>query len=324
MITLPGLLQVRLRAALHQHPSRDWRDAAQALSARYRGSRDGTPLIRTALDALAYSAMLMPATYAQIYGALSQTIQRAPLPCTSLLDIGSGPGTASWVAHQLWPQLQSITAVERDHHLQTIAQMLVTDSQLPPTTFLNQDITTCPDWQPHDIVVIAHVLNELSPAHQQAVIAKAWRATTQLLVIIEPGAADFAPVIQAARTQLIAAGGTVVAPCTHQGVCQLHDAWCHFGQKVARPDFQRLARGAEMAWEEAKYSFVAMSRTPIAQHGIRIMHDPQRAKGYIDVVGCDYTGVHTHRIPKRDTLRYNALRHATWGNWIALTAKEES
>jgi hypothetical protein len=44
------------------------------------------------------------------------------------------------------------------------------------------------------------------------------------------------------------------------------------------------------------------------------MHDPQRAKGYIDVVGCDYTGVHTHRIPKRDTLRYNALRHATWGN----------
>ena len=324
MITLPGLLQVRLRAALHQHPSRDWRTAAQALSARYRSTRDGSPLIRNALDALAYSAMLMPATYTQIYGARSQTLPRAPLPYTSLLDIGSGPGTASWVAQQLVPTLQSITAVERDGHLQAIAQMLYTDSQLPPTTFLNQDITSCPDWQAHDIVIIAHVLNELSPSQQQAVIAKAWRATTQLLVIIEPGAADYAPVIQNARTQLISAGGTIAAPCTHQGVCQLHDAWCHFGQKVSRPDFQRLARGAEVAWEEAKYSFVAISRPPIPQHGVRIMHDPQRAKGYIDVVGCDYTGVHTHRIPKRDTLRYNALRHATWGNWIALTAKEES
>ncbi|NBU64275.1 MAG: hypothetical protein EBS29_07235 [Chloroflexia bacterium] len=324
MITLPGLLQVRLRAALHQHPSRDWRVAAQALSARYRGARDGSPLIRNALDALAYSAMLMPATYAQIYGAFQQTCQRAPQRGTSLLDIGSGPGTTSWVAQQLLPTLQSITAVERDVHLQAIAQLLANDSQLPATTLLNQDITTCPDWQPHDIVVIAHVLNELSPTQQQAVIAKAWRATTQLLVIIEPGAADFAPVIQSARTQLINAGGTIAAPCTHQGVCQLHNTWCHFGQKIARPDFQRLARDAEVAWEEAKYSFVAISRTPVPQYGVRIMHDPHRAKGYIDVVGCDYTGVHTHRIPKRDTLRYNTLRHATWGNWIALTAKEES
>lgn len=324
MITLPGLLQVRLRAALHQHPSRDWRNAAQDLSARYRSNRDGSPLIRTAIDALAYSAMLMPATYAQIYGALSQTMQRTPLPLTSLLDIGSGPGTASWVVQQLLPGVQSITAVERDLHFQGIAQMLYADSQLPPTVFCNQDITTGPDWHPHDIVVIAHVLNELSPTQQQAVIAKAWRATTQLLLIIEPGAADFAPVIQAARSQLISTGGTVVAPCTHHSDCPLHNAWCHFGQKIARPDFQRLARGATVAWEEAKYSFVAVSRTAIAQHGLRIMHDPQRAKGYIDVVGCDYTGVHTHRILKRDTLRYNALRHATWGNWIPLTTKEES
>ncbi|MCX6014892.1 MAG: hypothetical protein NT020_04795 [Chloroflexales bacterium] len=324
MITLPGILQVRLRAALHQHPSRDWRTAAQELSARYRGTRDGTPLIRTAIDALAYSAMLMPATFAQISGALRQTIQRAPQRYGTLLDIGSGPGTASWVVQELLPELTAITAIERDPYLQNIAQMLAGDSQLPPTTYRNQDITTCPDWQPHDIVIIAHVLNELSPAAQHAVIAKAWRATSQVLLIIEPGAADFAPIIQTARTQLIQVGGTVVAPCTHQGICQLQNAWCHFGQKVARPDFQRLARGAEMAWEEAKYSFVAISREPIAQHGHRIMHDPQRAKGYIDVVGCDYTGVHTYRIPKRDTLRYNALRHATWGNWIALTTKEES
>jgi ribosomal protein RSM22 (predicted rRNA methylase) len=93
-------------------------------------------------------------------------------------------------------------------------------------------------------------------------------------------------------------------------------AWCHFGQKIARPDVQRTAKGAELGWEEAKYTFVACQRTPITHTGMRLMHDPMRAKGYIDVVGCDKTGIHTHRIQKRDTQRYAQMRRAHWGSFI--------
>lgn len=324
MITLPGALQVQLRAALHHVPTATWSAAAQSLSQRYRAPRDGSPLIRTALDALAYAALVMPATYAQLYGAFAQITSHHAWQAESLLDIGSGPGTASWVAHQFCPTLQRITAVERDLHLLQVAQTLAHTADLPTTTYLQHDITTTPVWEPHDIVVIAHVLNELTPAQRRDVIASAWQATRQVLLIVEPGTSAFFPIIVAARQQLMQLGGHVVAPCTHQHGCPMPAGqWCHFGQKIARPDVQRAARGATLGWEEAKYTFVAMSRTATAQHGMRIMHDPIHAKGYIDVVGCDSSGIHTHRALKRDTPRYAVFRRTQWGSFIDSVKEEQ-
>jgi len=317
MIALPGPLQVQLRTALHQYPTPTWSAAAQALSQRYRAPRDGTPLVRDALDALAYAAFIMPATYAQLYGACAQISTRSSWSGTSLLDLGSGPGTASWVIQHFCPSLQHITAIERDPHLQHVARTLAQDTTLPPTVYVQGDITSDTPWQPHDIVVIGHVLNELSASQRTSVIARAWQATRQLLVIVEPGAPAFFPIITGARQQLIQDGGHIVAPCTHHQHCPMPAGeWCHFGQKIARPDVQRTAKGAELGWEEAKYTFVACQRTPITHTGMRLMHDPMRAKGYIDVVGCDKTGIHTHRIQKRDTQRYAQMRRAHWGSFI--------
>lgn len=317
MIALPGALQVQLRAALHQYPTATWSAAAQALSQRYRGPRDGSPLVRDALDALAYTALIMPATYAQLYGACQQITPHQAWRGTSLLDLGSGPGTASWVVQQFCDTLQHITAVERDQHLQKVAQMLAHDTSLPTTTYLQHDITTMAAWDAHDIVVIGHVLNELPPPQRARVIARAWQATRQLLLIVEPGTPAFFSIIKEARQQLCQDGGHIVAPCTHHAECPISGtAWCHFGQKIARPDVQRTARGAEMGWEEAKFTFVAVSRTPPTRHGIRVMHDPVRAKGYIDVVGCGSNGLHVHRALKRDTQRFAVFRRAHWGSFI--------
>ena len=317
MITLPGVLQVQLRTALHQYPTATWSAAAQALSQRYRAPRDGSVLVRNALDALAYAALIMPATYAQLYGAFAQITPHHAWQATSLLDLGSGPGTASWVANHFCTTLQQITAVERDPHLQQVARMLASDV-LPPTTYVQCDITDGSIWPSHDIVVIGHVLNELTPTQRTDVIARAWHATRQLLIIVEPGAPAYFPIITTARQQLIGAAGYVVAPCTHQHACPMPQAqWCHFGQKIARPETQRTARGSELGWEEAKFTFVAMSRIPVAsQHGMRVMHDPIRTKGSIAVVGCDRNGIHTHRAMKRDTQRYAAFRRAQWGSFV--------
>lgn len=324
MITLPGELQVQLRTALHQYPTATWSAAAQALSQRYRAERDGTPLIRSKLDALAYAALIMPATYAQLYGACAQITPHHDWHATSLLDLGSGPGTASWVAQQFCPTLQHITAVERDPHLIDVARILATGSTLPPTTYVTGDITAQHPWPQHDIVVIGHVLNELSAAQRAHVVRQAWQATTQLLLIVEPGTPAFFPIIMNARQQLIEAGAHIVAPCTHHHACPMPSKqWCHFGQKIARPTAQRTARGGELGWEEAKFTYVACRRTPATHHGIRVMHDPTYAKAHIDVVGCESSGLHTYRALKRDTQRYAVFRRVQWGSFID-RAKEES
>ena len=317
MIELPARLTVALRAELHKTPSAQWVPNATALSERYRGARDGSPLIRTSLDALSYAALLMPATYAQLDGALRATQQRLPhMAPTSLLDLGSGPGTAVWAGLQRFPSLQHITTVEQDAHLDVLAQTLHRAHDTPVQQ-LRQDITRTRDWSTHDLVIIGHVLNELTPAQRINVLTKAWAATAQTLIIVEPGTSAFFPIIKDIRQQLIDLGGHVIAPCTHAQPCPLSDDWCHFANKIARPDFQRLARGASLPYEEAKYSYIAVSRQPLTYQGVRVMHDSSTHKGYITLEHCSARGIVTSNVPKRSRDAYRAARDAQWGSWLS-------
>ncbi len=315
MIELPTQLHHLIRQILHQSPSHQWSDAARQLSERYRAPRDGSPLITSALDALAYTAMLMPATYAQLSRALSMAIAHLDVSgWRSVLDLGSGPGTALWATHAHLPNLTMRTAVERDPHFVMLAQQLCQPLG-GHTTFITQDITREPAWPAHDVVIIGHVLNELSPAQRIRVVDAAWHATNELLVIVEPGTSVFFAMIRELRQLLIDKGAFVVAPCTHTLACPMaSDDWCHFGQKIARPDFQRLARDVHVGWEEAKVSFVAVSKRPVTPQGQRIIHDPITHKGYIALPVCGDNGLNTTTIPKRDKVTHARARRLDWGD----------
>lgn len=315
MIELPAPLQHLIRQALHHYPSQQWSDAAQLLSERYRAPRDGTPLVTSTLDALAYTAMLMPATYAQLARALRMcTAFVDSSHWRSVLDIGSGPGTALWVAHTYMPNLTVRTAVERDPHFVGLAQQLCQPLE-GQVTFIQQDITHNPTWSTHDVVIIGHVLNELSAAHRSRVLEAAWAATNELLVIVEPGTSAFFGMIREIRQQLIAKGAHIVAPCTHHATCPMAgDDWCHFGQKIARPDFQRQARAVQIGWEEAKVSFLAVSKRPMTVSGQRIIHSPIHHKGFVALPVCDSDGLHKTTILKRDKIAHARARRLDWGD----------
>lgn len=289
---------------------------AQALSERYRGTRDGQPLVRTALDALSYAALLMPATYAQLDGALHATLQRTPtFAPSSLLDLGSGPGTAVWAALSRFPSVQRATTVERDIHLDALAHTLHGAHDVPVLQ-LQQDLTASHHWPLHDLVVIGHVLNELSVNQRSDLIARAWAATGHTLIIVEPGTSAFFPMLTTIRQTLIDLGAHVIAPCTHCSRCPMVDDWCHYATKIARPDFQRLARGATLPYEEAKYSYIAVSRIPIAYSGARVLHDTTTHKGYITLEHCSSRGIMTSSVPKRQRDAYRLARDAQWGSWL--------
>lgn len=317
MIELPALLQHAIRQQLHQYPSHQWSEAARQLSERYRSQRDGSQLVTSALDALAYSAMMLPATYAQVYRSLSLCLPHVGTSSwQSVLDIGSGPGTALWALHTLLPQITHRTAVERDPHFIGLAQHLC-QPLAGDTLFIQQDITHTHTWNTHDVVIIGHVLNELSAAQRTRVITAAWHAARHLLVIIEPGTSAFFAIIQHARQQLIELGAHVVAPCTHHATCPMGTPdWCHVGQKIARPDFQRQARAVQVGWEEAKVSFVAVTPHP-RQHAtssLRIIHDPIVHKGSIELPTCGRHGLVSMSIAKRDKSAYAKARRLGWGD----------
>lgn len=324
-------LQPELRDAISEtlageHPSR-WTRAAQELSERYRAPRGGEDLrITTPLQALGYAALVMPATYAQLHGAMAAAAARIPgWAPTALLDLGSGPGTALWAAAEIWPSLRVAIAVERSAPLLSLGRALARRSGAPAvrdarweradlTAGGKQGLALDARRSAFDLVVLGHVLNELAPGERDAVVTAAWELTGGLLLIVEPGTAVAFDVVRSARDRLLAAGARTIAPCAHDMPCPLAKDWCHFPQRLRRPDFQRRARGAPSEWEDAKFAYAAMARfgqeRPIWG---RVIREPAWNKAYAEAKISAVDGVARYRGLKRHRDAFRQVKSLAWG-----------
>src|SRR5579872_369674 len=95
---LPAELRAALEAKLEGLPRDDIASRAAHISKTYRDRGNSIP-IKSATDALAYALVRMPATYAAITACLNALSEARPdFAPKSLLDVGAGPGTASWAA----------------------------------------------------------------------------------------------------------------------------------------------------------------------------------------------------------------------------------
>lgn len=332
MLTLPAPLQQAIAAELAAVPQIRWVREAQALSERYRAERNdnSTPLASGPLQALAYAALLLPPSYAQVRGAAAATAARIPgwQPRT-VLDLGSGPGTALWAVAEQWPSLQQATAVEREAAFVALGRTLARAGEA--ALFRNihweradlRNLAALPAKR-YDLVVVGHVLNELAPDDQRALVAWAWQRTDGVLLLIEPGnSASFAH-LRAARDHLLGLGAHTVAPCAHDTPCPLVDDWCHVPQRLKRPPFQRLARGAPSEWEDAKYTYAAMARfLPELPIWARVIREPQVAKGYVDLQLSTASGVEQVRLQKRDKSLFRWAKDLEWGTALDRPLNEQ-
>ena len=121
---LPDALQDAIARFAENVPPKELAARAAALSERYRGGA-GSHAIAGDRDVAAYLTTRLPATYAAMAAVLGAVKERAPQFAPSqVLDAGAGPGTASWAATALWPQLESITMLDRNPHLLAAARTL--------------------------------------------------------------------------------------------------------------------------------------------------------------------------------------------------------
>jgi ribosomal protein RSM22 (predicted rRNA methylase) len=136
-----------------------------------------------------------------------------------------------------------------------------------------------------------------------------------MLVIIEPGTPAGWQRILTARDALRSAGAHLVAPCPHAQDCPIvAPDWCHFSRRVARSRVHRLAKGAEVPWEDEKYIFIAASREPVERSGSRILVPPRVNGGVGRVKLCRPDGSAAEvTLSKRDGDAFKKLRRADWG-----------
>ena len=325
MLALPEPLEAAIEQALKTVPASQWLSAARRLSDVYRAERTGpaAPLARGVAASLGYAALILPAAYAQLCGAMAATAARAPdwRPST-LLDLGSGPGTALWAAAAQWPSLTQMTAWEREPAFITLGRLLTRAAPHHAVAAARWEaVTLGPPFPPstprYDLVILGHVLNELAEPLRSAVVEAAWAHTAGVLLIVEPGTSAAFPVVRAARDQLLAQGARTLAPCAHDAPCPLTKDWCHFPQRLERPHFQRRAKEASAGWEESKFSYAALARfpppTPIWG---RLIHQPQVGKGSVELIVSSREGIVRPRILKRHRGPFRDARDLRWGDTL--------
>ena len=317
MSLLPEGLRGALAALAEGRARKALAGRSQAITAGYRQRRGSDTSIATEDDALAYALARMPATYAAAEAVFERLLEAAPtFAPASLLDVGCGPGTVSFAATRVLPSLRSLTLLDRNRPLLALADKLAAAGLPGSQNRLEQADIVSAALPSADLVVAGYVLAELPAAVQEAFVRKLWEATGQGLVLVEPGTPDGFARLRAARTALIAAGGHVAAPCTHESACPMTgDHWCRFLARVQRSRDHRLLKQGDRPFEDEPYAYLAVMREPpAARSGHRIVGRPTETKPGLTLDLCGKEGRTLHAVARRDREKFKVFSRLRWGD----------
>ena len=317
--TLPAELKAALDAKLQGFSRTDAARRSQKISTTYRAGGGSGP-IKSEADALAYALARMPATYAAVAAGLNALTEIAPdLAPETLLDVGAGPGTASWAAAEAFPSLQDFTLMDANAALSRLALDLARDStRLAECRYLPGDAgANLTEVSQADLVVASYIIGELGENEQRALTAAMWAKARHALLVIEPGTpAGYARML-ALRQQLVAAGAYVAAPCPHEKPCPLiAPDWCHFSQRLPRSQAHRQIKGAEVPFEDERFIYVALTRTAPVTRALRVLAPPDVGKAEITARLCTEEGIALTKVPRRDKAGYASARRWRWGDAV--------
>jgi ribosomal protein RSM22 (predicted rRNA methylase) len=316
---LPTELKAALEARLHGLSRTDAAERAARISQTYREG-GGSGAIRSETDALAYALARMPATYAAVVASLNAIREVRPdFAPKSLLDVGAGPGTATWATAEAFSSLRDFDLLDANDALRALALNLAAGSARLRGISYRRGVArvVLADTASADLVLASYMIGEISEAERNELAGLLWAKTRDTLLIVEPGTpAGYARII-ALRAQLIAAGAHVAAPCPHDGKCPLFPPdWCHFTQRLPRSRAHKQIKGAELPFEDEKFSYLALTRTPLARRPARVLAQPIATKIEVTAKLCTADGLVIAKVPHRAKADYARAKRWRWGDAV--------
>jgi ribosomal protein RSM22 (predicted rRNA methylase) len=309
-------LPARVRAAIEERaatiPPADLKQAVTKLSAAYRSGRSTSAVfLPRPVKLAAYLVTRMPATYAVARAVLQEVFRRLPgNPVTSVLDLGAGTGAASLAARDVLAGTTPLTMLEPDEAFSGAAR-----NWLPDAAWLPRSLLAPQPFPRHDIVVACYSLGELPEGQLLDVAERAWQAAGAALVVIEPGSTrGFASILRV-RDRLISLGARMIAPCPAEAPCPVPPGdWCHFGQRVERSSLHRRMKGADLGFEDEKFSYVALAKGPVQPAEARIVGRPEHKPGLITLSLCTGKEIQRAGISRSRGDAFRTARQARWGD----------
>ncbi|KAG0271002.1 37S ribosomal protein S22 [Linnemannia exigua] len=250
-------------------------------------------------ESIAYIAAMAPTTFSAIKNVLEEVKKRVPeMNPKTFLDFGTGPGTAIWAANEVWDTPLKYTGVDTSMAMletaEEILDNLSTNGTPIPHVAFKPFMSHGSKAAKYDVVMSAFALSELTtPALRKSTLDHLWNSTNDMLILIDRGTPSGFRILAEAREQILGLDldriqhkpkydaygelipeeapvkpepAHVVAPCPHDKVCPMYESlardsqWCHFSQKVQRPDFLRKTKHSKDNYEDAKYTYVVLRK----------------------------------------------------------------
>jgi ribosomal protein RSM22 (predicted rRNA methylase) len=238
----------------------------------------------------------------------------------SLIDLGCGPGTASWAALAAFPGIETVTMVDANTQLLATARALAAKASsraLRRAQAIQGDLATH-HTDGADLVLLSYAFTEVPDPKLEAAISAAWACCKGALVVVEPGTPRDHERLMNARNRLIAEDARIAAPCPHAAPCPVVSPdWCHFSVRLPRTREHLQAKGAALGYEDEKFSYLAVVRSGIAVEApaARVLARPRQTKFATTLKLCGTDGVLVERqILKRDRDSHRRVRRLDWGD----------
>lgn len=304
---------------------------SEAVRACYRDKTacPGDLAVRGLGEAQAYLAWRFPVTALVIFEVLGRLKEAWPeFSPGSILDIGAGPAVSVLPVLAHFPGIRSYHLLEKQPAMQKAGELILDrlKGQLADEVEFHRlpadfKAKTLPQA---DLVLASYVVNELTTQDVALLCQRLTTSVRQAAVLIVPGTPEHFHKLTDLRNQLLASGFTILAPCTFSGRCHMEGEtdWCHFYQRVQRSSLLRQLKGAELAYEDEKFSYLVVARTgqlPDNGEAARIIRHPLIQKGYRDVTLCSAQGVSQIRFTKgKHREVYRELKDLGWGDLLWL------
>lgn len=243
----------------------------------------------TSMEADAYLAGMMPQVYASVYPVLLELRKRLGRDWRprKVLDCGVGPGTAGLAFNHVFgdenphrpDKVPEMTVVEAGHELRSrIPRVWSRESNWESTEVHHR--MASPEAQHHrySVILAPHLLGEVKgrPSERDDLVRDLWARLEPngVLLLLERGhPMGFEQVARARQLLLRQAAkrseaAHVIAPCPHDGACPmfLHGhqpnrrQWCHFSQRLQRPDFLQRTKHSKSNSEDVTYSYILIRK----------------------------------------------------------------
>ncbi|WGL58666.1 small ribosomal subunit Rsm22 family protein [Pigmentibacter sp. JX0631] len=316
---LPNQLQESLtEIAKHYAPSA-LQQAYLKLSTYYRNNREQIAFsLNSDLERLAYVLARMPATYAAVERVLQEVLPFAE-NLKSILDVGAGPGTASWASCETFSELENIQLIEQNQGMIEIGKKLALNQQkMKNANWLQKNVLNSLDGiQSADLVLASYSFNEISEKDKEHFLSKFWEKTGQFFVLIEPGTPLGFQSVTFARNFFLKSNANILAPCPHSLSCPALNKqdWCHFATRLQRTSMHKNLKMGEKGFEDEKFSYLIVSKNNLEKHfNARITRHPEVHSGHLKLNLCTKDGFILKTHSKKDGQKYKEARKAEWGD----------